>query len=160
MAATHQYTYLLATGFVAAFVDAWNIGMISSISENKRGFAYNIGANDVSNIFATSVASRSLTMKQAMIIGSVMNFAGAVGAGYAFPEFNLFTILIGKQGSSCRHHSEQGHGYPCIFRQSIRPHARERQRSHRLLAEHDVLHLAWAACFYHVSCSILRSKIC
>jgi sodium-dependent phosphate transporter len=35
----------------------------------------------VANSFATSVASRSLTLKQAMCIGSVMEFAGAMLVG-------------------------------------------------------------------------------
>lgn len=39
------------------------------------------GANDVANSFATSVASRSLTLKQAMCIASVMEFAGALLVG-------------------------------------------------------------------------------
>ena len=43
--------------------------------------AWNIGANDVANSFATSVSSRSLTMKQAMLIATVMEFAGAVLVG-------------------------------------------------------------------------------
>ena len=43
--------------------------------------AYNIGANDVANSFATSVASKSLTMKQAALAASVMEFAGAVAVG-------------------------------------------------------------------------------
>ena len=40
-----------------------------------------VGANDVANSFATSVASRSLSLKQAMCIASVMEFAGAMLVG-------------------------------------------------------------------------------
>lgn len=57
--ALHQFDYLFAIGTIFAFLDAWNIG-----------------ANDVANSFATSVSSRSLTYLQAMVIGSVMEFAG------------------------------------------------------------------------------------
>lgn len=39
------------------------------------------GANDVANSFATSVSSRSLTMKQAMVIASVCEFAGSASVG-------------------------------------------------------------------------------
>ena len=53
--ALHQFDYLFAIGTIFAFLDAWNIG-----------------ANDVANSFATSVSSRSLTYLQAMVIGSVM----------------------------------------------------------------------------------------
>lgn len=40
-----------------------------------------LGANDVANSFATSVSSRSLTLKQAMMIASVCEFAGSVAVG-------------------------------------------------------------------------------
>ncbi|KAH0538924.1 hypothetical protein FGG08_004515 [Glutinoglossum americanum] len=60
----HQYDYILAIGFIFAFLDAWGIG-----------------ANDVANSFATSVSSRALTLPQAMMIASVFEFAGAVLAG-------------------------------------------------------------------------------
>lgn len=64
MAVLHQFDYIFAIGMIFAFLDAWNIG-----------------ANDVANSFATSVSSRSLTLKQAMMIASVMEFAGAVLVG-------------------------------------------------------------------------------
>lgn len=57
--ALHQFDYIFAIGTIFAFLDAWNIG-----------------ANDVANSFATSVSSRSLTYLQAMCIASVMEFAG------------------------------------------------------------------------------------
>ncbi|CCO38228.1 Phosphate-repressible phosphate permease [Rhizoctonia solani AG-1 IB] len=59
-----QYDYLFAFGVIFAFLDA-----------------FNIGANDVANSFATSVSSRSLTMRQAVGIASVMEFLGAVLVG-------------------------------------------------------------------------------
>ncbi|KAH8816133.1 phosphate-repressible phosphate permease-like protein [Xylogone sp. PMI_703] len=64
MARLSEYDYIFAFGLIFAFLDAWNIG-----------------ANDVANSFATSVSSRSLTMKQAMILASICEFAGAVGVG-------------------------------------------------------------------------------
>ncbi|ESZ97459.1 hypothetical protein SBOR_2148 [Sclerotinia borealis F-4128] len=64
MAVLEQFDYIFAIGMIFAFLDAWNIG-----------------ANDVANSFATSVSSRSLTMKQAMMIATVMEFGGAVGVG-------------------------------------------------------------------------------
>lgn len=57
MPTLHQFDYIFAIAMMFAFLDAWNIG-----------------ANDVANNFATSVSSRSLTMKQAMAIGTVMEF--------------------------------------------------------------------------------------
>ncbi|KAF2964956.1 hypothetical protein GQX73_g8616 [Xylaria multiplex] len=59
-----QYNYLFALGVIFAALDAWNIG-----------------ANDVANSWATSVASRSLTLAQAMLGASIFEFAGAVGVG-------------------------------------------------------------------------------
>lgn len=64
MVAFHQYDYLFATGTIFAFLDAWNIG-----------------ANDVANSWASSVSSRSITYLQAMIGASVMEFSGALGVG-------------------------------------------------------------------------------
>ncbi|GAA5913923.1 Pho89p [Sporobolomyces salmoneus] len=60
----HQYDYIFAFGLMFSLLDA-----------------YNIGANDVANSFATSVASKSLTMAQAVLAASVMEFAGAVAVG-------------------------------------------------------------------------------
>ncbi|QRV84719.1 sodium/inorganic phosphate symporter [Ceratobasidium sp. AG-Ba] len=59
-----QYDYLFAFGVIFAFLDA-----------------FNIGANDVANSFATSVSSRSLTLKQAVGIASCTEFLGAVLVG-------------------------------------------------------------------------------
>ncbi|KAI5781482.1 phosphate transporter [Geopyxis carbonaria] len=64
MAALPQYDYIFALGMIFAFLDAWNIG-----------------ANDVANSFATSVSSRSLTLPQAMCIATVMEFVGALTVG-------------------------------------------------------------------------------
>jgi sodium-dependent phosphate transporter len=64
MAVLHQFDYLFAIGMLFAFLDAWNIG-----------------ANDVANSFATSVSSRSLTLPQAMLVATVMEFGGAVLVG-------------------------------------------------------------------------------
>ncbi|MDH5518734.1 MAG: inorganic phosphate transporter [Gammaproteobacteria bacterium] len=43
--------------------------------------AWGIGANDVANAMATSVGSRALTIKQAILIAAVFEFAGAILAG-------------------------------------------------------------------------------
>ncbi|CAM1500514.1 Fc.00g096760.m01.CDS01 [Cosmosporella sp. VM-42] len=64
MAVLHHFDYVFALSTIFAFLDAWNIG-----------------ANDVANSFATSVSSRSLTMKQAMIVAAICEFSGSVTVG-------------------------------------------------------------------------------
>ncbi|WWC69915.1 uncharacterized protein I206_103859 [Kwoniella pini CBS 10737] len=60
----HQYDYIFVIGLLFAALDA-----------------YNIGANDVANSFATSVSSRSLTMRQACLAAALCEFLGAVLVG-------------------------------------------------------------------------------
>ncbi|KAK0484613.1 sodium:inorganic phosphate symporter [Armillaria novae-zelandiae] len=64
MPALHQWDYLFAFGTIFAALDA-----------------YNIGANDVANSFATSVSSKSLTMLQACMAAALMEFLGGVLVG-------------------------------------------------------------------------------
>ncbi|WVN87684.1 uncharacterized protein L203_102872 [Cryptococcus depauperatus CBS 7841] len=64
MPALHQWDYLFAFGVLFGALDA-----------------YNIGANDVANSFATSISSRSLTLRQASCLAAICEFLGSVLAG-------------------------------------------------------------------------------
>ena len=60
----HQFDYVFAIGTFFAMLDA-----------------YNNGANDVANSWATSVSSRSITYRQAMVLGTVFEMLGAITVG-------------------------------------------------------------------------------
>lgn len=62
--ALHQFDYIFAITMLFAFLDA-----------------FNIGANDVANSFASSISSRSLKYWQAMVLAGLCEFLGAVLAG-------------------------------------------------------------------------------
>ncbi|KAH9909297.1 phosphate transporter [Xylariomycetidae sp. FL2044] len=62
--ALDEYTYIFAIGTLFALLDA-----------------YNNGANDVANSWATSVSSRSITYRQAMIFGTIFEMLGAITVG-------------------------------------------------------------------------------
>ncbi|CAG8903757.1 unnamed protein product [Penicillium egyptiacum] len=62
--ALHQYDYIFAIGTLFAMLDA-----------------FNNGANDVANSWATSVSSRSISYRQAMVLGTIFEFVGAIAVG-------------------------------------------------------------------------------
>ncbi|RAH59459.1 sodium/phosphate symporter [Aspergillus piperis CBS 112811] len=64
MAVLHEYDYVFAIGTLFAMLDA-----------------YNNGANDVANSWATSVSSRSVSYRQAMVFGTVFEMLGAICVG-------------------------------------------------------------------------------
>jgi inorganic phosphate transporter, PiT family len=43
--------------------------------------AWNLGANDVSNAMGTSVGSKAISLRQALVIAGILEFVGAVGFG-------------------------------------------------------------------------------
>ncbi|KAL0263189.1 hypothetical protein SLS55_002167 [Diplodia seriata] len=59
-----EYTYVFVIGTLFAMLDA-----------------YNNGANDVANAWATSVSSRSISYRQAMVFGTVFEMLGAITVG-------------------------------------------------------------------------------
>ena len=59
-----MYTWILITGGIFSFFAAMGIG-----------------ANDAANAFATSVGSKALTIKQAVVLAAIFETAGAVLMG-------------------------------------------------------------------------------
>ncbi|KAJ1635951.1 phosphate transporter family-domain-containing protein, partial [Pavlovales sp. CCMP2436] len=64
-----QYTWIVALGGLFAFFTA-----------------FGIGANDVANAIATSVGSKALTIRKAMVIAAIFEFTGAVLHGNQVSE--------------------------------------------------------------------------
>ena len=67
--------------------------------------AWGIGANDVANAMATSVGSRALKLRTAIIIAAIFEFAGAFIAG------GSVTSTIPGRGRSYHYHQERHDGF-------------------------------------------------
>jgi sodium-dependent phosphate transporter len=64
MAAFEEYLWITITGIIIGFL-----------------YSFGIGANDVANAFATSVASKSISLRQAVVIAAIFEFCGALFLG-------------------------------------------------------------------------------
>ena len=69
-----DYTWLVIAGGIASFIASMGIG-----------------ANDVANAFASSVGSKALTVKKAIVIASIFECTGAILMGSHVTE----TIIKG-----------------------------------------------------------------
>lgn len=123
-----QYDYLMAIGTIFSLLDAYNIGgeclqwslrPLDVGSENlrvrqsdRRLILWHFRtANDVANSWATSVSSRSVSMRQALGLAALMEFLGAVTvggqSGYLLSKGKRrLTLFFSKSG---RHHQKRHH---------------------------------------------------
>jgi len=77
-----QYTYIFVIGTFFAMLDAYNNGASAYFKFSSIG---NSGtdrfSDDVANAWATSVSSRSISYRQAMILGTIFEMLGAITVG-------------------------------------------------------------------------------
>lgn len=89
----HQYDYIFGIGTVFAMLDAYNNGAskyTTICSALQFPFLLSLlipvliyfsPSDDVANSWATSVSSRSISYRQAMVLGTIFEFLGAVTVG-------------------------------------------------------------------------------
>ncbi|KAK2805088.1 hypothetical protein FQN50_006333 [Emmonsiellopsis sp. PD_5] len=72
----HEYTYVFVIGTCFAMLDAYNNG-----ARPPAKFLPGVNKDDVANAWATSVSSRSVSYRQAMIFGTIFEMVGAIAVG-------------------------------------------------------------------------------
>ncbi len=85
--------YYPAGSALAVRVSTWTNMLITFVILLAFYLAFNLGANDVANAMGTSVGSKAVTLKQALIIAGVLEFTGAVLFGHQVTE-TLATNIV------------------------------------------------------------------
>lgn len=76
-----EFTYVFAFGTMFALLEAFNNGASKFCATLCLGTHTELFADDVANAWATSVSSRSVTYRQAMILCLVFEMTGALAVG-------------------------------------------------------------------------------
>lgn len=71
----------------------FSVAIIALASLGAFFMAFNNGANDVANAFASAVGSRAITVKQALVIAAVLNLVGSVVLGSKVATTLLESVL-------------------------------------------------------------------
>lgn len=120
--------------------------------------AYNNGANDVANAWATSVSSRSVSYRWAMVLGTCFEMLGALTVGMFARRYTNLHTLIHHRCPNGRYDQERHHPSNCLPRQCWCSDAGLHMRPRRCLNMGYVVYQALCPRLLHILSHISRCR--